>query len=178
VTQVPPEYESAPSWVPPIMIGALVTVLAQFAANGIGSAAPGCCCGLALPLGVLASFLAYKRDPNLTPGQGFTVAFIACGLGSALTAFILIMEMTPEMRAEFVDQIRESAEQFNEQADPAQKLAPEDIDRLAETAGQLVPYVPPIGALVCTLLSAFSGLLAVLVMRGRQPPRPLPEDAL
>lgn len=177
MTLFPPEYETAPSWVPPIMVGALVTLLAQVAAQGLGADAS-CCCGLALPLGALASHLAYRRDPALTPGQGFTVAFIACGLGSAAMALIMIMEMGPEVRDQIAEDLRRRFEEFNQQAAADQKLSPEDLDKIVDLMQTALPYAPAVGAMVCTLLSAVSGLLAVLLLRGRRPRPQPPGDAV
>jgi hypothetical protein len=152
--------------------GAVVTLLSQYlmlalpsAVPGLAVAAPLCCCGASLPLGAVASWLAWRRDPTLTPGQGFTVAFIACGLGAAVTAFIMIMQMGPEFRAEFERAARESLAKMSG-SNP--QMTPEEMDRMAERVAAWAPYVPPLGALLSTLLSAVGGVVAVVVMRGRQ----------
>lgn len=133
-----------------------------------------CCCSLeAFPLGVLVAYMAWRRDPTLTPGQGFSVSFIACGLGTAVTALILIIE-SPTNRPEFVSEFREALQEVNQDTDPAAKLSPEMIEQFSQTAAAMAPYVPAVGALVCTLLAALSGLVTALALRGRhrEPPSP------
>ena len=93
-------------------------------------------------------------------------------------AMTVIFALSYGGRAEIVDAMRQSFENVNQQAAADQKLSPEELDQLTEAAAQALPYMPVVGALVCTLLSALSGLLAVLVLRGRRPGPPLPSDAM
>ena len=84
----------------PIAVTAMVTVLVQwvpFLFAGIApqlACATTCCCGVGwIPVGVLAALLVMQRDPLITPGQGFSVSFIATGIGSVVSAIFWILQL-------------------------------------------------------------------------------------
>ena len=171
-----PYEPAAPSWLPTITVGALTTLLVQFLTLLLPAVLPGlgfvgsCCCGVAaLPLGLLVAVMAWRRDPTLTAGQGFTVSFIACGLGTAVTALLLIVE-SPNDREGFRREFRDMMREVNRDADPATRLAPEVIEQFADTAAAMAPFVPAVGAIVCTVLAALTGQVTVMVLRSQRYP--------
>lgn len=177
-----------PSWLPTIFVGALAVVAVQLllAAFGVVASAvapagpvPGvvaqcsllCCCALQpLPIGAFIGFMAWRRDPALTPGQGFAVSFIAAGVGT------LIMAVPQVLSASSVDdrerQIREVLQQMNETA--TTKMSPEAIQEVASGAAELTPYIPVVSALVVTVFAGICGLFTVGYLRSRGAPPVVP----
>lgn len=166
--------EPTPSWAVPIAAGAFGTfvLLLLF---GIGQTVPqasvaltsACCCAAGfLPYGFLPAWIATRRDPRLTPGQGFAVAFIGVGLGTVVWAVL----NTPSFQQVDPALLREWFETAQEGMPVEQRRSKEEIDQMFETTRALIPYVPAIYATVTTLLAGFVGMLTVRIVRGRARP--------
>ena len=173
--QIPP-----PSWVPVIAIGALLTMLAQLAGYMLPALLPqvgcfsSCCCALEpIPIGIVPALLAHRRDPALTPGQGFAVSFIATGLGSAIVALISILGTDQQGRAEYERIARETVQSINESAPAADRLTPEQVDASVATMMSVMPYVPVVLAMVFAVAAGVFGLLVVGMLRKRSAPPPV-----
>lgn len=164
----PPDPHSTPSWLVPIVTGAVVTfaglfVLGRVALDTQGplSVATGCCCVLSfVPFGALPAWVAARRDPLLTAGHGFAVAFIAVGLGALVWAGLEATygaEIDPE----------EVRRQMVEQAPPDSTLSEEEIQRVADCVVAAFPYMPAVAASVTTLLAGFVGMMTVGLAKRR-----------
>ena len=161
-----------PSWFVPIALGALFTVLAQMAPTMLAQLYPPaslawpCCCTLEiLPIGILPAFVALRRDPNLTAGQGFTVSFIACGMGSIVTAINLVLQVRQLDPDELREALRHGMEEMVREG--ATELEPAEIERVVEGVVTGLPYLPVVAASVVTLLAAVCGLATVSILRRR-----------
>lgn len=155
----------APSWFAPIAIGALAT----FLLHSLALVVPvfwlaSCCCGATgVPVGFLPAFLAIRQDPDLSPGQGFAVSFIATGIGSLGVAFLVMVVLGWNMTPEDRDRIR----QFFERE---QQLSPQEIDQAVEITGQLIQFMPLIASGMVIVAGGLTGLVTGLLMRRRALP--------
>lgn len=131
-----------------------------------------CCCPLeVVPLGVLPAMLMLRRDPALTPGQGFAVSFIANGIGSIVLAVSDLVRFDGQARDALIADFRQQLERLNERAE--QKLTAEQMDDLVNAMAAIQPYVPVVFAAVFTVLAGMCGLFAVDFLRRRRAlPRP------
>lgn len=170
---------SAPSWSLPIVLGALLVVIGlTLAAAAMGSgqtmlAGGGlCCCALAFtPFGIFPAWLGRRRDPHLTPGQAFSLAFITVGLGSVLWAAPNILQgQTPDRTA-----VRRHLVDLQKDVPEENRRSSEDLDTAADFIVAWMPYLPAIHAVVTTLLAAFVGMLTVARMAARARPRGPPD---
>ncbi len=169
-----------PSWVTPIAIGAVFAFVVGglpmlfTGARGPDSVGLSCCCGMVLfvPFGFLPAFLALRRDPYTTPGQGFTVAFIAVGIGQILWAIMQSLGIDSDSIAEFESQLREFMQAANQEQPADRRLAAEDLDAVVESVVRMLPYLPVFTAGIVSLLSGLVGLFSVAVFRSRRPPEP------
>jgi hypothetical protein len=161
------------SWLPPIVIGALVTyagsallIWAMFAGlPGVGVVAQ-CACTLAfVPFGAIPAWLTFRRDPALTPGQGFAVAFIAVGLGSVLWAGARIA--SSEVPRLDTPAIREAIERSQEELPADERASAEQIDATIRFLEAVWPYVPAILALLLTVFGGLSGLVTAVILQAR-----------
>lgn len=154
-----------PSWAVPIAFGAVFTFVLQ-ALLAVGQALPVmpvqfaacCCCAVGfLPSGFVPAFLAARRDPLLTAGQGFSVAFIAVGLGAIVWAMLGALSassLDPQL-------IRESVEATQTGVPAEQRLSSEELDELVAFLVRVLPFVPAIQAAVTTVLAGFVGMMTV-----------------
>lgn len=154
-----------PSWAVPIAFGAVFTFVLQ-ALWTIGQALPvlpvqfaACCCcaGSFLPSGFVPAFLAARRDPHLTAGQGFAVAFIAVGLGTIVWAVIGALSASshdPQL-------IRDAVAAAQDGAPADQRLSGEELDQLTDFLVSILPFVPAVQAAVTTVLAGLAGMLTV-----------------
>jgi hypothetical protein len=172
------EFQPPPSWAPPIAAGAALTFSLQLLFQLV-QALPvpalqlaGCCCCLAgfLPYGAVPAWIAARRDPWLTAGQGFAVAFIAVGLGSIAWA-LLAAGMTAAVDQ---DALRQGFRDAQEGLPDEQRLSQEQVEAMVDFARRALPYVPALHAAVTTVLAGFVGMLTVGIARGRRPAPPGP----
>lgn len=168
-----------PSWALPIMAGAGGTILWQllitvFGAS-LGSGATvvmSCCgcCGFPIVLGSLPALLALSRDPDLRPGEGFTVSFIGVGAGVMVMLVAMYMEVSiAELRENLVAMARESIDSVTADQ-PDLDLSEAERQEMIEFARTVAPYMPLGVALLATLMSAVCGMISVILMRGRRRP--------
>lgn len=170
MTSLPPP---SPSWLPPIALGAMFTVLVQLASAVVGALVPQaqvglcCCCAVeTLPIGAVPAWLAARQDRRLRPAQGFAVAFIAAGLGSVVVAFVLFLQMRGMDTGEVRESVRAALEQANATSGTG-ALTREEIDRYAGAVVELFRFAPAIMATATTLLAAVVGMITVNVVRRR-----------
>lgn len=176
-----PDHLASPSWAVPIALGALGT-FALLLVFGAGQALPvpglqmaACCCCAAgfLPYGVLPAWIAVRRDPRLTGGQGFAVAFIAVGLGTIVWAALVASAESAVDPAT----LRESLEQAREGMPADQRMSDEDLTQMVDAVQELLPFLPALYAVVTTVLAGFVGMITVgMVRRRRRAPRDPCED--
>ena len=169
---------SPPSWMPAIAAGALCTGFTGI----LGQLLTGtscCCCPLhVVPLGVLPAVWMLRRDPALTPGQGFAVSFIANGLGAIASAITeLLLNADPQKRATMHADAQRYLEELSRNS--KQPMTPDEMaDRLAVIDG-ILPYLPVVYAAIFTVIAGMCGLFAVGMLRRRRvtvlpPPAPPP----
>ncbi len=177
--------ERPPSWLMPIAVTAMATVLVQWIPFLLAGIVPQlacgtmCCCGIGwVPIGALAALLVMQRDPMITPGQGFAVSFIASGIGSLLSAVFWVVQLHSADPAVLEQDMREILDESNRQLDPAQRLSADQIDDTVASMVDALPYVPVIMAIVYTALAGVAGLFTVLLLRRRaRLPMPPPPPA-
>ena len=181
MTQPPPAIPP-PSWLPTILVGSMTVILLQlFTQTALGvtfdsvvaQCAMLCCCAIQpAPIGAFISFLALRRDPALTPGQGFTVAFIASGVGALIVALPQVLDAPSVSERESA--VLQQLESVNEQMAPADKFTAQEMQEAAASIAQLMPYVPVVVALVFTVIAGVCGLLTAGYLRGRIATTPPP----
>jgi len=168
-----PVPERPPSWTVPILVGALATLttfgLGLLASQVLPMLGCACCCGSFLPLGAISAWLAAKRAPRLTVGQGFTVAFIAVGAGAVAVAAMATWQIL-ETGVD-VTVLEEQLRSMPENAE----LSDEQIRQFSETVQQVIPYVPVVLAALQALLAGLCGMITVSILQGsrsrdRHPP--------
>lgn len=172
MTQFDMHDEGRPSWAIPILVGSLVSFLGHsvftYASSGNEAVSlASCCCVIPVgfvPYAALTVLLALRRDPSLTPGQGFTVSFIAVGLGLAIWGGLTGMNADP-VAIETV--LRDS---MHEQilSNPGSGLTLEEADELAASMASFAPYGALVVALVSALLAGVVGLMVVSFANGRR----------
>jgi hypothetical protein len=169
---VPVAAEPAPSWASPIALGATVSFLGSsllvLLGNFGGPGVVACCCVLPLaflPFGFVPAAMAQRRDPSLTPGQGFAVSFIGVGLGMVLWAGVqfAIQSSSGAVQEQHVRQALEDALRQN----PDKRLTDEQIDELVGAVAGLLPYVPVLFAGIVSLLAGAVGAVTVSLSRRR-----------
>jgi hypothetical protein len=158
-TPLPPQ----PSWAVPIAFGALFTFVLQ-ALIAVGQAVPVvqfaacCCCAVGfVPSGFVPAFLAARRDPHLTAGQGFAVSFIAVGIGTiawAVIGALSVSSQDPQL-------IRDAVMAAQEGLPADQRLEQEELDALTDFLRAVLPFVPAVQAAVTTVFAGIAGMLSV-----------------
>jgi len=162
-----------PGWAVPILVGAASALLVQGALGVLANSDQGCflcCCApvVALPYGFLPAFIAQRRDPTLTPGQGLAIAAIATGIGTVAWAIVIAATTDSSAIEKFESVVREALVEVERTAPPGQKLSPEDRDRVIAALVGVYPYLPVIQAAVLSLMAGVVGLLTVLIFRPRR----------
>ncbi|MFO1053491.1 MAG: hypothetical protein U1F36_14860 [Planctomycetota bacterium] len=168
-----------PSWARPIVFGALHVVLvmlllgsAMSMDGGAPTALSACCAFAFLPFGFLPAWLALRRDPLLSTGQGFAVSFIAVGLGISLWAVPMILSApTPDPRT-----IRKAVVEWQKTVPEDSRMEADEVDRTVRMAVQVLPYLPALHAVWTTVLAGFVGMMTVARARRAQLPQQPPPD--
>jgi hypothetical protein len=154
-----------PPWTVPIAFGAVFTFVLQ-ALLTIGQALPVlpvqfaaccCCCVGFVPSGFVPAFLAARRDPHLTAGQGFAVAFIAVGLG---TIFWTLLGATSASGYD-PQLIRDAVVAAQDGVPAEQQLSAEELEELTAFLVTVLPFVPAVQAAVTTVLAGIAGMITV-----------------
>jgi hypothetical protein len=157
-----------PSWALPIACGAAATCLFTWPALDNNILWLGVCCFAPLvgsAIGMVPAALALRREPYLGAGSGFTVAFIAVGVGS------VPMVAATLLRGFAVDE--PSLEALKKD------FTKEEIDRLVDFALRFGPTLAIVGA---GLLAFAAGVIGAVLAgwverrarRRRAPPPALP----
>lgn len=172
---------SSPSWSVPIAAGSVVTFLTLLLVGALQSTgaaqfamvAACCCVGGFLPYGLLPAWLASRRDPLLTVGQGFSVAFIAVGIGTIFWAGIVAWNFEPadpELLRQAIQDAQQGVPENDRMPDP-------QIDDLVELTGRVMPFLPAVYATITSLLGGLAGSVLVAVTRRSRRRDPDLEDA-
>lgn len=180
----PPLPPPTASWLPPILFGAALTVMLWVLPDLLAGLLPAlfpmthcCCCGYALPIGIVPALIASRRDPSLTPGQGFAVSFIAAGIGSWLVAGLGVLAAREAGRDQFAENVRQVLEAWNERAPADQQLSGEELEQSIAFWATVAPYVPVLLATVLTVVAGVLGLVTIVVRSRRARQAPLPPPA-
>ena len=175
------EPNPSPSWAVPIAIGSIATFLTLLLCGALQSTgtaqfamvAACCCVGGFLPYGLLPTWVALRRDPSLTAGQGFSVAFIAVGIGTIFWAGIVAWNFEP-VDPELLRQAFQDAQQSVPKDD---RMTDAQIQELVDLSGRMMPFLPAVYATITSLLGGLVGLILVAISRGSNRPEPDAEDA-
>lgn len=177
----PPDHSQnfRPSWVLPILIGALSVIGMMFTLEGLAFVVSpgvalvlGCasCCFSPAILGFIPAFVGIIRDPGLQPGEGFALSFIGVGAGSLVLLGVVYMGTSiEEMRDQGEEAIRGSFEAM--QDDPNFTLSEAEQEKAIDAGRAIFPYLPLGMAMATSLLSGLLGLVSVLILRGRARPQ-------
>lgn len=157
-----------PSWILPIVAGALTTALLHGAVlwePTLWLPVLGACGCSASPIGLLPAGLALRRDPQMGAAAGFAVAFIAVGLGAiALTTITLLhgFEVTPETERAWRESLL------------AAEYESADIERLIGALHDSGGTLPVLAATLLAVAGGVSGaaLGALAARRSRRAPAP------
>ncbi len=150
----------------PILVGLVATVLLHIPvlADRRLWAGVACFCGCSGGLvGFLPAFLAARRDAGVRAAQGFTVSFIAVGLGAFLVACgsMLFSEISAGLRTEVSDVMDQAM------ADAGRELTPEERTEMLDTVMTFMKYSPVTGAILLSVCGGIVGALtAYFVNRG------------
>lgn len=177
MTSLPPTSsqppEPTPSWAVPIAVGAAAAFVAQVFPVALQMlpgvlGGLGCCCCAAGPLvGAVPGWVAARRDPRLTTGQAFAVAFIAVGLGSVIVAAVFVAGASQLDQAEMERSMREMLRTLNEGAPAGNRMTPEEIDESIAMMKTLAPYGPIVTAALTTVFGGLFGMLGAALGRRR-----------
>lgn len=174
----------ASSWMRPIFLGSLVAVacyvlpyLSMLAVPAAACAFTPCLCGVAvLPMGFVPAWLAALQDPRTTPGQGFTVSFIAAGIGGIVATLPFVLSTRELDREEIVRRLHESLEESASQGQiPADQV--EQFKQMGEWVIDVLPYVPIVVAAAGTVAAGVIGMITVASMISRRARSMPPPDA-
>lgn len=172
-----------PSWVRPIFIGSLVAVacyvlpyLSVLVVPAAACALTPCLCGVAvLPMGFVPAWLAALQDPHTTPGQGFTVSFIASGIGGIVATLPFVLGAERPDREEMLRHLHEQLEESAAQGRiPADQL--EQVKQMGEWVVDVAPYVPIVVAAAGTFMAGVVGMITVASMISRRARQAAPPD--
>ena len=175
---------SAPSWIRPIFLGSLVAIacyvlpyLSMLAVPVASCALTPCFCGVALlPMGFVPAWLAALQDPRTTPGQGFTVSFIASGIGGIVANLPFALGSNELDREEMLRRMHESLEESAATGRiPADQV--EQVKQMGEWVVDVMPYVPIVVAAAGTVAAGVVGMITVASMISRRARRMPPPDA-
>ena len=167
------------SWLAPIALGALTTIAfcigLPLLATLVPGAAGGCvfCCALPLApalLGYVPVAVALRRDPALSVGQGFALAFIAVGLGAVVAAIAGVAAVQAIDPSEIRDFVDRTVEQMP--AEERSNFPPERVAEVKDVAVDALPYVPVMLAALLTLCAGLAGLVLTAVLRRAPVPPP------
>jgi hypothetical protein len=144
-----------------VVIGLTLAVAMIGSGQSVLAGSGMCCCALAFaPFGIFPAWLGRRRDPRLTPGQAFSLAFITVGLGSVLWAAPNILQgRTPDRTA-----VRRHLVDLQQDVPEESRRSSEDLDAAADFIVAWMPYLPAIHAAITTLLAGFAGMLTVARM--------------
>lgn len=160
-----PYHPPRPSWFVPILSGVLATILLHSPVLWVDMAWLALCCTLGCsgaPVGAVPALLALRADPHLGPASGFSVAFIAVGIGSILLAIVAVVgwELDPVV----LDNVRTELK--------ADGYTQEEVDEAVEGLKDVSRYFPIVAAGLMALMGGLAGALAAAIVGRRHPPPP------
>ena len=164
--------ELRPSWTGPILLTSLATVLVHLFVGvlgaQLGSISFCVCCGLLIPIGFLPIAMVAPRDPQFTPRDGFVLGFLAVGAGATLFAAWHVYQWHGVDVGNLEREIREGLRQVQDPLPPDQRWSAEELDQIVGALLGMAPYFGVLIAVVETVVAAFVGMVATVLIRRRR----------